>query len=296
MAELLLEERPAAAGVPTYHAAPSGPPITLIQPSAGWRSLGLGELWRYRELVYFLAMRDVKVRYRQTFLGVLWAILQPLFTMVVFSVIFGRLAKIPSDGIPYPIFAYCGLLPWQLFATAMGNASNSLVGAQHLITKIYFPRLVIPLSSVLTAVVDFALAFLVLVGLMVYYGIAPTPAVVVLPFLLLLAAVSALGVGLWLSALNVRYRDVRYTVPFLVQVWLYATPVAYPASLVPEQWRPLFGLNPMAGVVEGFRWALLGGTFEPGPLIAVSVGMALALLASGLFFFRRMERTFADVV
>ncbi|MBM4135089.1 MAG: ABC transporter permease [Nitrospira sp.] len=271
-------------------------PSLIIRPSRGWVSLRLRELWEYRELLYFLAWRDVKVRYKQTALGAAWAILQPFFAMVVFSIVFGRLAKIPSDGVPYPIFAYCALLPWQFFAHALTESGNSLVANERLITKVYFPRLVIPLSSLLAGLVDFAIAFLVLLGMMVYYGIAPTGAVVTLPLFLLLALATALGVGLWLSALNVQYRDVRYTLPFLTQFWLFATPVAYPASLVPEPWQALVGLNPMAGVVEGFRCALLGTAKAPGSLLAVSSVVVVVLLVSGLYYFRRMERSFADVV
>ena len=271
-------------------------PWRVIQSSTGWVSLNLRELWRYRELLYFLVWRDVKVRYKQTVLGAAWAILQPFFTMVVFSIFFGRLAKVPSDGLPYPIFAYCALLPWQLFAHALTESGNSLVGNQNLITKVYFPRLVIPLAAVLSGVVDFAVAFVVLLGMMAYYGTVPTSAAVTLPVFLFLVLATALGVGLWLSALNVQYRDVRYTIPFLTQTWLFATPVAYPAKLVPEAWRAVYGLNPMAGVVEGFRWALLGTASPPGPLLAVSVAAVLTLVVSGLYYFRRMEKTFADVV
>jgi len=258
--------------------------------------LRLKELWEYRELLYFLVWRDIKVRYKQTVLGAAWAIIQPFFTMVVFSIFFGRLAGIPSDGLPYPIFAYCALLPWQLFSHALTESGNSLVGNQNLITKVYFPRLVIPLSAVLAGLVDFAVAFLVLVGMMAYYGIAPTIPAVTLPLFILLAIATALAVGLWLSALNVQYRDVRYTIPFLTQFWLFSTPIAYPSSLVPEGWRVLYGLNPMAGVVEGFRWALLGTRNAPGPMLAVSVAVVVALLVGGLYYFRRMEKGFADVV
>ncbi len=271
-------------------------PTLVIRPSKGWIPLRLGELWEYRELLFFLIWRDVKVRYKQTALGAAWAILQPFFTMVVFSIFFGHLAKIPSDGIPYPVFAYCALLPWQLFAHSLTESSNSLVGNQNLITKVYFPRLVIPLASVLGGLVDFAVAFLVLLGIMAFYGIRPTAAVMFLPFFLGLALVTALGVGLWLSALNVKYRDVKYTIPFLTQFWLFVTPVAYPASLVPAAWRTLYGLNPMVGVVEGFRWALLGKEQGPGVLLAISGTVAFLLLIGGLFYFRRMEKTFADVV
>jgi lipopolysaccharide transport system permease protein len=271
-------------------------PTLIIRPSKGWIALNLADLWQYRELIYFLAWRDIKVRYKQTALGVAWAVIQPFFTMVVFSIVFGRLAKIPSDGVPYPIFAYCALLPWQLFAYALGQSSNSLVANQQLITKVYFPRLVIPISTILAGLVDFLVAFVVLIGMMLYYGTTPTAAVWTLPLFLLLAVGTALGVGLWLSALNVQYRDVRYVIPFLTQFWLFATPIAYPSSLIPGAWRTLFGLNPMAGVVEGFRWALLGTGSPPRGLLGASVVVALALLLSGLYYFRRMERTFADLV
>jgi lipopolysaccharide transport system permease protein len=270
-------------------------PTTIIRPSRGWVSLNLRDLWRYRELLYFLTWRDIKVRYKQTVLGAAWAVLQPFFTMVVFSVFFGRLAQVPSDGIPYPIFSYSALLPWQLFAHALTESGNSLVGNQQLITKVYFPRLIIPIAPVLAGLVDFGIAFVVLLGMMLYYGIVPTAAVLTLPVFLLLALATAMAMGLWLSALNVQYRDVRYTIPFLTQLWLFATPIAYSSSLVPEQWRTLYGLNPMAGVVEGFRWALLGKT-PPGPLLMVSAAVVCLLLVGGLFYFRRMERTFADVV
>jgi lipopolysaccharide transport system permease protein len=270
-------------------------PTLVIDSARGWASLDLRALWAYRELMYFLTWRDIQVRYKQTALGASWAVLQPLATMAVFSVFFGRLAKMPSDGFPYPIWAYAGLLPWQLFSYALTESANSLVGSQALITKVYFPRLVIPISAVLAGLVDFAIAFGILLVFFIYYGIAPTAAVITLPLFLLLAMITALGVGLWLSALNVNYRDVRYTIPFLTQFWLFATPIAYPSSLIPERWRAFYGLNPMAGVVEGFRWALLG-TAPPGPMLAVSVAMAVSLLVGGLFYFRRMERTFADVV
>lgn len=271
-------------------------PTLMIRPSHGWVSLRLKELWEYRELLYFLTWRDIKVRYKQTVLGAAWAIIQPFFTMVVFSIFFGYLAKVPSNGLPYPIFAYCALLPWQLFAHSLTESSNSLVANERLITKVYFPRLVIPISAVLAGLVDFAIAFVILLVMMFYYGIAPTMAILTLPLFVLLAVVTALAVGLWLSALNVQYRDVRYTIPFLTQFWLFVTPIAYPSSLVPEQWRALYGLNPMAGVVEGFRWALLGTSQAPGMLLLVSIVVVVGLLAGGLFYFRRMEKTFADVV
>jgi lipopolysaccharide transport system permease protein len=257
--------------------------------------LRLRELWEYRELLYFLVWRDVKVRYKQTALGAAWAIIQPLFTMVVFSVFFGRLAGLPSDGLPYPVFSYTALVPWTYFATALTMSSNSLVDHARLITKVYFPRLLVPTASVLAGLLDLAIASTVLVGMILYYGIVPGPAVLLLPAFVILAAATALGVGLWLSALNVQYRDVRYTIPFLVQFWLFLTPVAYSSTLVPERWRALYGLNPMTGVVEGFRWALLGKAEPPGALLFVSVGSVVLLLAGGLFYFRRMERRFADV-
>jgi lipopolysaccharide transport system permease protein len=253
-------------------------------------------VWAYRELLYFLIWRDVKVRYKQTALGAAWAILQPVMTMVVFSVFFGRLAKMPSDGIPYPVFAFTALLPWQLFAYALSESANSLVSSQNLITKVYFPRLIVPIAAVMAGLVDFAVAFAVLLMLIWYYGIVPTAAVALLPLFVVFAIVTALAVGLWLSSLNVKYRDVRYTIPFLTQFWLFATPVAYPSSLVPERWRALLGLNPMAGVVEGFRWALLGKAQRPGPLLIVSVVAVVMLLAGGLMYFRQTETTFADLV
>jgi lipopolysaccharide transport system permease protein len=274
----------------------SAAPVLVLRPSHGFVRLNLADVWAYRELLFFLVWRDVKVRYKQTALGATWAILQPVMTMVVFSVFFGGLAKVPSDGMPYPVFAFAALLPWQLFAHALGESANSLVGSQHLITKVYFPRLVIPISSVLAGLVDFAIAFVVLLVLMWYYAITPGAAVVFLPFFMLLAIATALAVGLWLSSLNVKYRDVRYTLPFLTQIWMFVTPVAYPSSLVPGKWRTLYGLNPMAGVVEGFRWALLGKADAPGPLLGVSVLAVAILLIGGLIYFRRTERTFADLV
>ena len=267
-----------------------------IEPARGWVSLRLHELWEYRELLYFLTWRDIKVRYKQTALGASWAIIQPFFTMVVFSLFFGKLAKVPSDGLPYPIFSYTALVPWTFFANGLSQSANSLVMSANLIKKIYFPRLVVPIASVLSGVVDFGLAFLVLLGMMVFYGRYPTSAVVWLPFFLLLALVTSLGVGLWLTALNVEYRDVRYVVPFLTQFWMFATPIAYSSSLLSEPWRTIYGLNPMVGVVDGFRWALLGTGQAPGPMIYVSAVTALVILISGAYYFRRMEKTFADVV
>jgi len=269
----------------------------LIQPSKGWVSLQLRELWRYRELLYFLIWRDVKVRYKQTVIGATWAIIQPFMTMVVFSIFFGNLAKIPSDGIPYPIFSYTALVPWAFFANGLTTSSNSLVGNSNLIKKIYFPRLVMPLSGVLAGLVDFILAFIVLIVMMLAFGIVPTINIIWLPVFLLLAFVTALGVGLWLSAMNVQFRDVRYVVPFLVQLWLFATPIAYPSSLITNPvLRLAYGLNPMTGVVEGFRWALLGVQTTPDPILLVSSLAAIVVLISGAFYFRRMEKHFADVV
>ncbi len=268
----------------------------LIEPTKGWVSLKLHELWEYRELLYFLVWRDVKVRYKQTVLGTAWAILQPLFSMVVFSLFFGKLAKMPSDGIPYPLFSFAALVPWSFFANGLSQASNSLVGSAHLITKVYFPRLSIPVSSVMSGMIDFVLSFIVLLGIMAYYGTFPTWNVIWLPFLLLLALVTALGVGMWFSALNVQFRDVRYVLPFFTQAWLFATPIVYPSSLLSEPWRTLYGINPMVGVVEGFRWALLGHRTAPGPMILVSSAMAVLILVGGAFYFRKMEKTFADLV
>ena len=267
-----------------------------IGPPKGFPTLNARELFQYRELLYFLVWRDIKVRYKQTILGAAWAIIQPFFTMVVFSLFFGYLAKIPSEGVPYPIFSYAGLVPWAFFANGVAGSAESLVGSSSLITKVYFPRLVIPISTVLSGFPDFGLAFLVLLGMMPFFGIAPTVNVIWLPLFLGLAFITAVGVGLWLSAMNVQYRDVRYVVPFLVQLWLFATPIAYPSSLIPEPWRAIYALNPMVGVVEGFRWALLGTATAPGPMVAVSALAALAVFIGGLLYFRRMEDTFADVV
>jgi lipopolysaccharide transport system permease protein len=280
-------------------ASPAAPrddvPWIHITPSRGWVAIRLAELWHYRELLYFLAWRDVKTRYKQTALGVAWAIIQPFCTMVVFSLFFGRLANIPSDSIPYPIFAYAALVPWNFFANGLTQASTSLVLGSTIITKVYFPRLAMPIAAVLSGIVDFVLAFVVLLGMMLYYGLVPSPKVVLLPLLLVLALITSLGASLWLSALYVQYRDIRQVVPFLVQLWLFSTPVAYPSSLLSEPWRTVYGLNPMVGVVEGFRWVLLG-TPAPGPMVLVSCLVALAVLIGGAFYFRRMEKTFADVV
>jgi len=271
-------------------------PVLVIRPSHGWVSLKLRDLWEYRELLYFLTWRDIKVRYKQTVIGAAWAIIQPFFTMVIFTLFFGRLAMIPSEGVPYPVFSYTALLPWTFFAQAMNQSANSVVVSAHLITKVYFPRLVIPLSSTLSPLVDFAIAFMVLIGMMFFYHIYPTSAVLWLPAFLMLALAASFGVGLWLSAMNVRYRDVGHTIPFLTQLWLFATPVIYPSSLLPGPWRIILGLNPMTGVVEGFRWSLLGIGDAPGGMIWASVGISLSLVATGMIYFNRMEKTFADVV
>ena len=281
---------------PVTPAGASHDAVTIIAPSSGWVSLQLGEVWKYRELLYFLVWRDVKVRYKQTALGVAWAVIQPLLTMLVFSLFFGRLAKVPSDGIPYPIFSFAALVPFTFFSTGLTLSSNSLVGSANLVQKVYFPRLVIPLATVLSGLVDFAIAMGMLAVLMVWYHVTPTWNVVWLPAFILLALAASLAVGLWLSALNVAYRDVRFLVPFLAQLWMYATPVAYPSSLLHEPWRTVFGLNPMAGVVEGFRWAILGVNTRPGPMIVASTAATLVLLVTGAAYFRRMERTFADIV
>ena len=271
-------------------------PAVLIRPPQGWVPLELKDLWEHREIFYFLIWRDIKVRYKQTVFGAAWAVLQPFFTMIVFSIIFGWLARMPSDGVPYPIFAFTALLPWQLFVRSLTASSNSIVANESLITKVYFPRLVIPLSATAGGVFDFAIASAVLLGMMAYYHIVPTSAVWLLPLFVLLAIATALGVGLWLSALNVQYRDVGHALPFLTQIWLFATPIVYPSSLIPEQWLAFYGLNPMAGVVEGFRWALLGTGSKLGLMLMASALTAFALLISGLYYFRRMEQTFADAV
>ncbi len=269
----------------------------VLQPARGWAGLNLRDLWKYRELIYFLTWRDIKVRYKQALLGVAWAILQPILTMVIFSVILGYLLNVPTDnGVPYPVFSFVALLPWQLFANALQRTSASLVGNANLLTKVYFPRLVIPVSAVGAGLVDFAISFLVLIGLMLFYRIQPTWNILWLPLLVLLALLTAIAVGLWLSALNVQYRDVQHMVPFVIQAWFYASPVVYSASIIPSaKWQLVYALNPMAGVIQGFRWALLG-TQAPDASLAVSSAVVVVLLISGLFFFKRMERTFADIV
>jgi len=271
-------------------------PIIDISPSKGWISLRLKDLWEYRELVYFLTWRDIKVRYKQTLLGGAWAIIQPFFTMVIFSIFFGKLAGVSSGNVPYPIFSYAALVPWTFFANGLTQSTTSLVGSSNLIQKVYFPRMVIPISAVLSGIIDFILAFIVLLGMMAFYGIVPTSAIAWLPLFLLLALVTALGVGLWLTAMNVQFRDIRYVVPFVVQAWLFASPVAYSSNLLKEPWKTLYGINPMAGVIEGFRWALLGADTHPEPMILLSAIISVALLISGAYYFRRMEKTFADVV
>lgn len=275
---------------------PSDARSIIIRPSRGWVPLNFIELWDHRELFWFLVWRDLKVRYRQTLLGALWVVVQPVFATIVFTIFFGKLAAMPSDGVPYPLFSFAAMVPWTFFAQALTGASNSVISNQGLIRKTYFPRLVIPMASVLSSVVDFALALVVLFGMMCFYGVFPTARVIWFPLLLLLAIATALGAGLWLAASNVYYRDVKYILPFLVQAWLFLTPVVYPSSLLMQPWRTVYALNPMVGVVEGFRWVLLDTNTTPGPLIAASAIAALLLLGGGAYYFRRMERSFADVI
>src|SRR5271165_6045447 len=272
------------------------PTVVRIEPPRGWFDLRLRELWDYRELLYFFIWRDVKVRYKQTVIGVAWVVIQPVLTMGVFTLFFGRLAKLPSDGLPYPVFYFAALVPWTYFSNALQSCTSVVVDNQRVITKVYFPRLILPLSAVVSGLVDFAIGFVVLLVVTFIYGIKPTLTVLWLPVLLLLAVLTAFGVGLWMSALNALYRDVRYVVPFLVQFWMFASPVAYPSSLVPQRWRWLYGLNPMAGVIDGFRWALTGHGVAPGPLMLASASAVTAVLLGGLFFFQRMEGTVADRV
>jgi lipopolysaccharide transport system permease protein len=278
------------------HAQASPLPFVCIEPSKGWFSLKLGELWTYRELLYFLIWRDVKVRYKQTAIGAAWALLQPFLTMVIFGMVFRKFANVPSDGLPYAVFAYTALLPWTLFSGAVNRASSSIVSQASVISKVYFPRLIVPLAATVSGVVDFAVAFSLLIAMMVWYGIIPGWEIFSLPLFLLLGLTTALAVGLWLSALNVKYRDVNHAVPFLVQIWLFASPIAYPTSLVPEQWRFLYSLNPLVGVIEGFRWALLGNESPDFGIIAISACTVVVILFTGLIYFKRVERTFADVV
>ena len=278
--------------------------VIILQPSKGWSALNLADLWRYRELAFFLTWRDIKVRYKQTMLGALWAIIQPLLQMIVFNFLFGNLGGIPTGDIPRPIFTFTALLPWNLFSSALSDASRSLVSNKNMITKVYFPRLLVPFSAILSGVVDFLIAFVILLGMMVYYKFPLTSAVWAVPLFLLLAMVSALGVGLWLSAWNLHYRDVRYMLPFVTQLWMFLTPIAYPLSeasdkllhLLPLNLHKLYFLNPMVGVVEGFRWALLGSQQAPTEALIYAVSVSLLLLVSGMYYFRRMERTFADMV
>lgn len=270
--------------------------VIILKPTRGWAALNLGELWLYRELIYFMTWRDLKVRYKQTVLGAAWAILQPFLSMVVFSVFFGRWLGVPSGDVPYPVFSYTALLPWGLFSKAIADAGRSLVTNRAMITKVYFPRLTIPLASVLAGIVDFLIAFVVLLGMMWYYDIEITSKVFTLPFFLLLALIASLGVGLWLSAMNVFYRDIGYIIPFLTQIWFYLSPIVYATSTVPEKLQPIYALNPMVGVIDGFRWALLGQEPAPGPLLIISSAVAVILLVSGVIYFRRVERTFADIV
>ena len=273
------------------------PETVVIQPVKGLVALNLRDLWIYRELIYFLTWRDLKVRYKQSVLGVLWAIIKPLLTMVVFTIFFGNLAKLPSDGLPYPVWSYTGLLPWEFFAAALGVSARSMLTSGSMVSKIYFPRIIVPLSSVFANLVDFLIAFVILIGMMFFYKISPTINMIWLPLFLLLAVVTALGVGLWFSALLVMYRDVNYLLPFITQIWMFISPVVYASSTVPEKWRLLYSLNPMAGVVEGFRWAMLGTQQSISPMmVAISAGISILLFVSGLFFFRRMERVFADMI
>jgi len=270
-------------------------PTLVIRPPRKWVPVDLHEVWAYRELVTAFTLRDIKLRYKQTGLGIAWAVLQPVLTMVIFTVIFGGLAKIPSEGVPYPLFVLAALLPWTLFAEGLTRSTTSMVTNASIMTKVYFPRLIMPLSSIISPLVDFAVSFVILVAMMVYFGVTPTLTIVFLPLFLLLALATSLGVGLWLSTLNVMYRDFQYTVPFLIQIWMFASPVVYASSLVPEPLRIWYGLNPMTGVIEGFRWALLG-TGAPGAMVTVSAGVVVLLLVSGMFYFRRMEQFYADIV
>ncbi len=287
----------ASVSLPPASPPGAGEAVTIIEPSRGWVPLNPRELWQYREVLYFLIWRDIKVRYRQTVIGAAWAVIQPLMTMVVFSVFFGRLARMPSDGLPYPLFAFAALVPWTFFSRGVALSADSMVASSHLISKIYFPRLLVPTARVLAGLPDLGLSFLILLGMIWWYQLLPSLASLLwVPVLVVLATATALAVGLWLSALNVRYRDIQYVVPFLTQLWLFATPIAYPSSLLAEPWRTVYAINPMVGVVEGFRWALLGSTTPSSSGIAASVLATLIILTTGAFFFRRIERTFADVI
>lgn len=271
-------------------------PVLRIEPSRSWLSFGLDELWEYRELLYFLIWRDVKVKYKQTVIGAAWVIIQPLSTMIIFTVVFGHFANMPSDGLPYPVFAYAALLPWNYFASSLNKSVTSLVGNAHLITKVFFPRLLLPVSAVVSGILDFAISFVFLLGMMAWYRITPGWGILLLPLFILLIILTTLSVSLWLSVINVRYRDIGQAVPFLVQIWLFASPVAYPLSVVPERWRIPYSLNPMTGVIEGFRWALLGKATPDLLPVIIAIGIVLALFFGGIIFFKRMEDTFADVV
>lgn len=270
--------------------------VRVITPSKGWRSLNLRELLAYRELLGLLVWRDVSVRYKQSIVGIGWAIVQPIMTMILFTIIFGRFANLPSDGIPYPIFTYCALLPWNYFARSLGDSSDSLVGSSHLITKVYFPRLVLPISKAFSGLIDFSIAFIFLLGMMIWYRIPPTLGIFLLPFFIGIALLAALGAGFWFTALNVKYRDIKFVVPFIVQFWMYASPVAYSTSIIPERWRLLYGLNPMVGVIEGFRWALLGKEPPKIEMILIPLIIIMCVFVSGLYYFKKMERTFADII
>jgi len=270
--------------------------VTIIEPKKGWVPVDLREIWDYRELLYFLTKRDIKVRYKQTILGGLWAVIQPAFTMIVFTLFFGRLARVPSDGLPYPIFVYAGLLPWTYFANAVSTSGNSLVGSANLITKVYFPRLMVPASAALAGLLDFFIALFVLAVLMVYYQFLPGAGILLFPFLVALTFLCAVGVGLWLSALNVQYRDIRYAIPFLIQIWMFLSPVIYPVSLLKDKYQWLLALNPMGGVIHAYRASLLGHQAIDWPLLALSALIIIVLFLGGLYYFRRMEKVFADVV
>ena len=283
-------ELPVAAGGPVATSAR----VTVIQPTRGWVALGLRELWEHRELFYFLAWRDIKVRYKQTAIGALWALIQPIATVTIFTVLFGHLANLPSEETPYALLVFSGMLPWLLFTQSLNQSSLSLVTNSQLVTKVYVPRLIIPLAATIPSLVDFVLALGVFAALMAYYGIVPTLAILTLPLLILLALATAIAIGLWFAAINVVYRDVQYVIPFLVQIWFFVTPVAYSTQLIPHKYHLLFGLNPMTGVVQGFRWALLGKAAQVGPLLAISVGLVAILLVTGLAYFRRVEKNFAD--
>jgi lipopolysaccharide transport system permease protein len=282
-------------GAVTFGEQADTTPITVIEPRHGWRDLGIGELWAHRELLFFFVWRDLKVRYKQTFFGAAWAVLQPVLLMAVFSISLGRIPGVGPSGVPYPLFIFAGLVPWTLFAQSLTGASNSLVGGEAIITKVYFPRLLLPFAAVGSFLLDFVIALGALAVLMLWFGVLPTPAILWVPALTLLAVVTALGIGTFLAALNVRYRDVKYVVPFLVQLWLFASPVVYTSDLIPERWKTLYALNPMTGVVEGFRWAVIGGP-RPDELILVSAAASVVILIGALLYFRRVERTFADVI